>query len=246
MDRLSDPSRPRLLATVVIPAKNEDEKVLAELKYKVSNYPYAKVEVLIVDDGSTPPLQCADLRHATSRGYGAALKTGIKAAQGDCIITMDGDGQHSHVDAYRLLDNFIYLQPIDMLIGSRRIRETSLKRFLGRKFLNMTASLFAWRWIPDLNSGLRIFRRADALSYESILCNSFSFTTSLTMCLLTDDLGVDWIPIRVQKRASGQSHVHVIKDGLTTLKHILVIGGALRTRTFRNRFRWLWAWARRS
>lgn len=245
VDRLPDrQSHP--LATFVIPAKDEDDQALTDLKYRLLTHPYGQVEVLVVDDGSTVPLKCADIRHAQSQGYGAALKAGILAAKSNTIVTLDGDGQHSAIDAFRVLDAFLYLQPLEMLIGDRRVKERSLKRFLGRKALNMLASLFAWRWISDLNSGLRAFHRQSALSYNQILCNSFSFTTSFTMSVLTDDLAVDWIPIKVVPRPRGQSHVHVLKDGWITLKYIVWIGMALRTRTLRNRFRPLWAWARPS
>ena len=112
-------------------------------------------------------------------------------------------------------------------------------RYVGRKGLNWIASLFAWRWIPDLNSGLRIFQRSMALGYFPILCDRFSFTSSLTLSMLADCYLVDWLPIKVAPRTHGTSKVHVWRDGWLTLRTILWIGLGLRTRRIR-------AWLRNS
>lgn len=148
---------------------------------------------------------------------------------------MDGDGQHTLADVQRLIEFVTYFPHLAMVIGDRRLHERGL-RLWGRKMLNWTATLFTGRWIPDLNSGLRIFRRDLALAYEPILCDQFSYTTSFTLSLLTDGYAVDWLPIKVAPRNHGQSKVHVLVDGWRTLKYIVVIGLALNTRTIR---RWI-------
>ena len=154
------------------------------------------------------------------------------------MVTADGDGQHRWRDIQRLVEFMEEFPENAMVIGDRRLKEANPKRWLGRKVLNWLASLFAGRWIPDLNSGLRCFRREVALGYLPILCNHFSFTTTLTLSMLADGYGVDWLPIRVLERQQGQSQVHVWRDGWQTLRYILWIGLALRTRRLR-------AWLRR-
>ena len=186
-----------------------------------------------MDDGSTPPSAFATVRHATRRGYGAALKSGIRAAKAPYVATMDGDNQHTITDVKRLYEFIQYFPENEMVIGDRRVHETQARRWIGRKVLNTLAGLFAWRWIPDLNSGLRVFKRQTVLGYESILCDSFSFTTTTTLSMLCDNYQVDWLPIRLQPRKHGKSRVRVWRDGWTTLRLIIWIGLAIRTRGIR-------------
>ena len=220
-----------MLVTVVVPVKDEKFRFEKETKSSAYNHSYTW---LVVDDGSKEPHPDSFVRHSESIGYGASLKHGISLSETDWIVTMDGDGQHELEDVLRLLDFVERFPEVDMVIGDRRVKETSLSRYFGRKFLNITASLFAWRWIPDLNSGLRIFRKKTALGYFPILCDGFSFTTSLTLSMLADGYKVDWLPIRVKPRAHGLSKVNKWKDGWVTLKYILWIGCALRTRWIRS------------
>ena len=214
--------------SVVIPCYNE-----LKVKDAIWEFELYEIELIIVDDGSETPIPEATIRHERNRGYGAALKTGIRAATRDYIITMDGDGQHTVSDVIRL---WLYFQliDVDMIVGVRKIKEVGRLRVWGRAFLNLCASILAGIWLPDLNSGLRIFKRDLALKYEPILCNTYSFTTSLTLMHLIDGYKVEWMPIEVQKRTHGKSKVKVIEHGFITLYYILKIGVALRTRGIRE------------
>ena len=220
--------------SVVIPARDEDAQTLMELKYKLH---VCFNEVLVVDDGSVPPLptSIASVRHVTPQGYGAAIKTGLRNTSAPYVLTMDGDGQHEPVDACRLAEFLQRFPACQMIIGDRRLQERG-KRLWGRKALNWTASLFAHRWIADLNSGMRVFERRVAESYLPILSDGFSFTTSLTLSMLADGYTVDFLPIRVQPRSQGTTHVQLWRDGWRTLTLILWIGLALNTRSVR---RWI-------
>lgn len=231
----------RRRVSVVIPVKDESLESLHEIltvattdKWHDRQYEW---ETLIVDDGSRVPFPGATLRFMSSQGYGAALKAGIRKAHGEWIVTADGDGQHRWRDIQRLVEFMEEFPENAMVIGNRRLKESTLKRLLGRKVLNIVASLFAGKWIADLNSGLRIFRKDVAMGYFPILSNGFSFTTTLTLAMLADNYRVDWLPIRVLERQKGQSHVKVWSDGFRTLWAILWIGGALRTRGVRRVWR---------
>lgn len=236
MDRLSYRT-----VSVVIPVRDETPEAIAEIltvqttdKWQET---HRKWEVLVVDDGSQVPFPSAIIRHPVSVGYGAALKSGIERAVGEWIVTADGDGQHRWRDIERLVDFMEEFPENAMVIGDRRLTETTVARFWGRKVLNWTASMFAGQWIPDLNSGLRIFRREVAIGYFPILSNGFSFTTSLTVSMLADNYRVDWLPIRVLPRQNGQTKVQLWRDGWRTLTLIVRIGGALRTRGIRRVWR---------
>ena len=147
---------------------------------------------------------------------------------------MDADGQHTPTEARKLYKAF-KLAKCDLMIGHRRQASRGL-RVLISLFFNVLASIFAHKWVVDLNSGMRIFSRKHALSYASILCDNFSFTTSITMSFLSDDLSVEWFPVKVAERKKGRSHVNFI-HALITLNQIIRIGGALRTRRIRKWWR---------
>ena len=229
--------------SVVIPARDERVTTLVELKYGLRKL---FSEVLIVDDGSDPPLPkaVASFRHDTPQGYGAAIKTGILHSSYPYILTMDGDGQHAVIDALRLAGFLQRFPECAMVIGDRRIKERGA-RLCGRKALNWTASLFAHTWISDLNSGMRLFERRVAEGYLPILSNGFSLTTSLTLSMLSDGYSVDWLPIKVSPRTHGVTKVQLLRDGWSTLRLIVWIGVALNTRTVRRWLRPVWTPIRR-
>ena len=219
--------------SIVIPVLNENHETLAALKKSLE----AKgAETIIVDDCSDDPYPGSVL-HGFNAGYGGAILTGIRYSTRQLIMTMDGDGQHSAETADKLYQAFKLIDSCDMLVGVRRLKNEPIVRYLGRKFLNICASIIALYWLPDLNSGLRIFSRKTALGYRAILCKQFSFTTCLTLSMLLDGYRVEWFPISVQERAHGKSKVKVIKHGLITLYYILKLGFALRTRRIRRVWR---------
>lgn len=218
--------------TITIPSLNEKWDVLGPIVEELKSH---DAEVIVVDDGSEQPFPGA-IKHGVSYGYGAALLTGIKNANNDVILTMDADGQHQVKDVINLYQVWKMLN-VDMIIGVRRLKSEIWYRFLGRKFLNWSASLIAMYWLSDLNSGMRIFKKNVAFGYREILCQKFSFTTSLTMSMMCDGYKVEFFPIDVLPRPYGKSRVKVVKDGLVTLYYILKIGFALRTRKLRALFR---------
>ena len=148
---------PRL--SIVMPAYNEADaiaSVLSELTAVIREMGQENsVEVLVVDDGSTDGT--ADrvrdftgvklLRHRVNRGYGAALKTGIRAARGDVVVTMDSDGQHVATEVPKLLDA---MDDADMVVGERvQARHSPLWRWPGKLLLGWIANLLAGRRIPE-------------------------------------------------------------------------------------------------
>ena len=217
--------------SVVIPCFNENESLVTALYTELSAQ---GAEVIVVDDGGNMELSFPHIHHIPNMGYGYAIKRGIENSTQDFILTMDGDGQHTFSDAQNLYQAFKLIDNCDMLIGQRyNIKETFLRRF-GRKFLNFIAAIISTHYLSDLNSGMRIFRKDLAVSYRSILCDTFSYTTSLTMSMITDNYKVVNFPINVKPRTFGRSNVKIFKDGFVTLYYILWIGIALRTRGVRS------------
>jgi glycosyltransferase involved in cell wall biosynthesis len=212
--------------SIVIPALNESDAIQAVLEDIHSNFRGLHFEVIVVDDGSTDEtgskaslLGARVIRHAQTKGYGAALKTGIRQARGEYVLTMDADGQHRGSDALRLwqerADN-------DMVVGQRQgIIHSSLWRMPGKWLLGWLANYLTRQRIPDLNSGMRLFRRATILKYLHICPSGFSFSTTSTMALFNRGCSVAYIPIEVNKRI-GKSTVS-IGTGIDTLILILRI-----------------------
>ena len=142
-------------------------------------------------------------------------------------------GKHLVEDVQKLYQVYKMVTDCKMVIGQRwGLAETGL-RFWGRKVLNAIATIIANHYMVDLNSGIRVFDRQIAIGYSPILCDTFSFTTSLTMSMITDKHKITWLPIEVQDRTYGRSRVKIVQDGLVTLYYIVWVGLALRTRKLR-------------
>ncbi len=200
--------------SIVIPAYNEEGAVregVIELR-KFFEVTDIVAEILVVDDGSrdktAQEAKAAGARviqHRSNRGYGASLKTGILAASYDIIAITDADGTYP---AKYLPEMLSELEHADMVVGSRTGADVHipLSRRPAKWFLRVIANYVANTKIPDLNSGLRVFRRDVAVQYFAILSDQFSFTTTITLALLCDNYAVTYIPIDYRKR-QGKSKI---------------------------------------
>ncbi len=195
--------------SIVIPAFNEEAgiiKSLKEVKDALKSVPY-EYEIIVVDDGSedkTAELICAEegvelIQSPENRGYGASLKTGIRAAAFDIIVITDADGTYPAYSIPQLVD---CLEHYDMVVGSRTGDEVNIPtiRKPAKWFLTKLASYLAERHIPDLNSGLRVMRRSLVQRFEHILPSGFSFTTTISLASLCTGCLVAYVPINYYAR----------------------------------------------
>ena len=217
--------------SVVIPAYKEKPEFLEETYKHLTGL---GAEVIIVDDGNHIDLECPHIWNVVNMGYGYSIKKGIQKATRPYVLTMDADGQHTTEDAEKLYLVFKLIKDCSMLVGTRWNLNEKALRWIGRKAINFLGSLWARHYLVDLNSGMRVFRRSVALGYAPILCDTFSYTTSLTMCMVTDNYKVAYLPIDVRERNAGKSRVKLIRDGIVTVWFIFWIGFALRTRNMRE------------
>jgi glycosyltransferase involved in cell wall biosynthesis len=207
--------------SIIIPMYNEEKaigKVLEDLTGILHTDGGSGNEIIVVDDGSHDgSAQIVAnregvrlLQHPNNRGYGAALKTGIRHAKGDIIVIMDADGTYLSADVPKLVS---YIGDHDMVVGARLgddVEMPALRRFAKFLLLNL-ASYLARTKIPDMNSGLRAFKRDVAMGYIHLLPSTFSFTTTITLALLCNDYSVKFHPIDYRERI-GKSKINPIRD----------------------------------
>ena len=200
--------------SVVIPAFNEEAgiaTVIAELRRVLGEHQISP-EIIVVDDGSTDATArnarsagARLLQHRSNRGYGAALKSGIANAANDLIVITDADGTYPAEYIPRLVEQ---LERADMVVGARTGRNVRipLVRKPAKLVLNWLANYLTNSKIPDLNSGLRAFRRGVVAQYFPILPDQFSWTTTITLAMHCDHYAVDYVPIDYRKR-EGKSKI---------------------------------------
>ncbi|MFT7530468.1 MAG: glycosyltransferase involved in cell wall biosynthesis [Gammaproteobacteria bacterium] len=213
--------------SIVLPAKNEEQGLIGLLPTLVRLYPAA--EIIVVDSGSTDQTGLIATKNGVkvvkqpySYGNGAAVKAGLRAAQGDIVVLMDADGQHHPEDIKALLKKMD--DGFDMVIGARKLQShASIGRRIANQFYNGLASKVTNHSIKDLTSGFRAIRSELAREFIHLLPNGFSYPTTITMAFLRSGYSVGFTSISAGARA-GKSHISPIKDGLRFLLIIFKIG----------------------
>lgn len=215
--------------SIIIPAYNEREgisHVIESLQVLRERHGY-RWEIIVVDDGSTdgtPDIvkkiqDVVLVSHSLNRGYGAAIKTGICHAKYDTLIISDADGTYSVNDISRLLAQ---LSTSEMVVGDRGSYKSNipLVRRPAKWMINKLANYLTGTKILDLNSGLRAMKKDVVMKFSHLLPDGFSFTTTITLAMLTNNYGVKFIPIEYKKR-SGKSKIRPIRDTLNFVQLII-------------------------
>ena len=216
MDRIS----------IVLPAKNEAAALKNLLPRLRAAQPEA--EIIVVDDGSTDDtreicavsgVQC--LSSPYSMGNGAAIKRGARAASGDILVFMDGDGQHDPADIDRMLERLG--QGYDMVVGARDgSSQAGVGRGVANTIYNWLATRMTGHEVADLTSGFRAVRADRFREFLHLLPNGFSYPTTSTMAFFRSAYPVAYLPIKAAQRV-GKSHIKPLKDGIRFLLIIFKI-----------------------
>jgi len=220
-----------LKLSIVIPVYNEEnsiEEVILELK-KSLNKIECEYEIIVVDDGSTDrtgeiveKLDVKVFHHPVNAGYGQALLTGINSAQYEYVATIDGDGSYSVDDIIKLLNE---AQNFDLVIGARKGKNFwgNLIKHPARIIFLYLAEFTVGQKIPDVNSGLRIFKKSCFPQIDKpLLCKGFSFSSTMTLSFLANGMFVKFVPIKYFSR-KGKSKVNYIRDTLRTLQVLIEV-----------------------
>jgi glycosyltransferase involved in cell wall biosynthesis len=220
-----------LSCSIVIPVYNEEKKILDtlnEIQEAFAKSSIAEYEIIVVDDGSTDDtariskesrLPVCLVSHEQNKGYGASLKSGIRKSRYETIAITDADGTYPVKEIPRFYSE---MADCDMVVGARTGKQVKipLVRRPAKWLLAKLANYLAETKIPDMNSGLRLFKKSDVLRLFSILPNGFSFTTTLTLAMLTNDMHVKFLPINYMKR-KGKSKIRPIRDTLNFVRLIV-------------------------
>ena len=203
--------------SIVLPAKNESAAIGQTLA-QIQQLQLAH-EIIVVNDGSTDQTkQVAEtvgakvVSHPYSKGNGAAIKTGARAATGDIIVFMDADGQHDPNDISRLIEKIE--QGYDLVVGARQKgSQASVGRGIANALYNNLATYMTEQKVEDLTSGFRAVRADKFREFLYLLPNGFSYPTTSTMAFFRAGYSVAYVPIHAAKRI-GKSHIQPLKDGV--------------------------------
>ena len=223
-------------ASIVLPCFNEEEHVLLEVEricvaMDKSGISY---ELLAVDDGSTDQT-LARLRRAEpdfpnlkvvhfprNSGAGTVRRIGTQQARGEIVVWTDADLTYPNDRIPEFIAMLDADPTIDQVVGARTSEEGTLKiaRVPAKWFVRKLAERLTNASIPDLNSGLRAFRREVARPYLRLLPPGFSCVTTITIAFLSNQHDVRYVPIDYAKRA-GTSKFKFVRDAYRYILQVL-------------------------
>ncbi|MFH1225934.1 MAG: glycosyltransferase family 2 protein [bacterium] len=205
--------------SIIVPAFNEEANIGALLNNLLAAVKAAGLafEVIVVDDGSID--RTAEIagqagvkvvKQDRNRGYGSALKAGISQAQFDIILIVDADGTYP---VQKIPELAALIGDYDMAVGARvgnHVKIPLLRR-PAKWLLNKYANFLVKEKIPDLNSGLRAFKKDVFEKFRGLMPEGYSFTTTITLAFLSNNCRVKYLPIDYYKRG-GRSKIKPIRD----------------------------------
>ena len=224
---------PQKTLTVVVPAYNEEAALPTVLPRLIDCCEKNDWKLIVVNDGSEDRTaeilgdfahvgRLRVLHHKVNRGYGGAIKSGIRAVDTAYVVTIDADGQH-YVEDLESLFRELQEQDADMVVGSRKgLAASSWYRGLGKNLIRFVAHFLLELHIFDINSGMKIYDAALAQRYLKLCPDSMAFSDVITLVFVSRRHRVSERPIRIRERVAGQSTIST-RTALETLMEILNI-----------------------
>jgi dolichol-phosphate mannosyltransferase len=226
------------VVSLVVPVYNE-EAVLDRFGSEVFDHVEPDWEIVFVDDGSvdrTPEILAAIAAahpntrvtcHSHNRGIGAALRTGVREARGDIVVTMDSDLSHPFDVMRTLVDA---CGEFDAAYGSRLVAGGGMvgvpwfRRFISHAG-NTVFRLLFWSRISDLTTGLRAYRSAVVRDLP-LIEEGFAIQLEISVHLLARGATVTELPLVLENRAAGESkmkYLRLLPQYLAATLRLLVV-----------------------
>jgi glycosyltransferase involved in cell wall biosynthesis len=228
--------REKPLVTIVLPCYNEGAHVLREIERitRAMNASEFTYELLCIDDASTDDtlavLNDAAQHYANLRimpfrrngGSGTARRIGTQQAHGEIVVWTDADMTYENERIPELVRILVEDDSYDQVVGARTTEEGTHKwaRVPAKWFIRKVAERLTKQQIPDLNSGLRAFRREVSLPYLRLLPSGFSCVTTITLAFLSNQHDIKYVPTSYAKR-EGQSKFHFLRDAYRYILQVL-------------------------
>lgn len=219
--------------TVIIPAFNEKENLETMLPELIFHCKANNWQIILVNDGSTDNTReflagyynesiLRVFHHKLNKGYGAAIKTGIRACETEFLITYDADGQHYLEDIEKLAQTLLR-KDADMVVGSRKgLKSATRTRGFGKSIIRLLAKIMMTVPVHDINSGMKIYRTDLAQKYLYLTTDTMSFSDVITLIFIQHRHLVVEEPIRIRERSSGRSTIG-FQTAFQTLMEIINI-----------------------
>ena len=210
-------------AQILVPMYNESPGIQETLSSLLEFFDAQ--DIIVVDDGSTDG--CGDIvkkngitviTHPRTRGYGASIKTALRQSSAEYVCWYDADGQHAAQDAR---DMIAETDGLDAVIGIRSKKSyRPLLRRPGKALLHWVANALSPEKIPDVNCGLRVFKRSTIMRYIHLLPDGFSASTTTTLLAINRGFAYRFREVLVTRR-KGKSTVRQVPAGFSTI-HLLL------------------------
>jgi len=211
--------------SIIIPAYNEENGIGKVIDRIQKTFPNDDIEIIVVDDSSTDKtatiaerMGAKVVRHLSNKGYGAALKTGFRCAQGSFIAFLDADNTYPPEVLPAMLQKA--RKGYEMVVGTRmQSSRMPLKYKIGIKIFNLVVKIYTGKSTGDATSGLRVLRKTVATKLEH-LPSGLNFSPAMTVEALLQGLSYTEVSIKCEERV-GSSKLKVLRDGWGFLQAIL-------------------------
>lgn len=227
--------------TIVIPCYNEGDNIPVFFPKLLAFAAESNCRIIAVDDGSRDNTRellerfeaddprLSVIRHKLNRGYGAAIKSGLRAAGTEFAITVDADGQHRLEDVEKCFAEIVRSNA-DLVVGARSNNASGGYRTFGKWLIRTFASTLLELPVRDLNSGMKCYRMSETAPYLELCPDTMAFSDVMLLLMVNDRKLVSEVDIEVAPRIAGQSTIST-RTALVTLAEILNLAILLRPLT---------------